>query len=78
MFRDCTICSIGGTFCACQENPGRVKALRVWRLQKLQRQRHSSCLPEESGSSKGPRRSETAQATASVAQVAPAGKTQVE
>ena len=77
-FGDFTNCTIGSTVCAFQENPSRLKVRGVRRLHKLQHRRLSSCLPGETRSSKGPRRSEIAQATASSTWSVPARRTPVE
>ena len=77
-FGDCTSCSISGTVRACKNNSGWVEDLGVQRLHKLQHQRHSSCLPEPSGSNKALRRSEIAQAALSAVQFERAKSTRVE
>ena len=74
----CSSCSIGDTVRVYHENPGQAKAQGVRRLLELRHQRHTSWLPEEPGSNKGPGRSETAQAAASRARLVPVNSTRVE
>ena len=78
MFGDCTSFSIDGTVFAFNKHPSQVKTRDVRKLYQLQHQRHTSCLPGESRSSKGPRRAEIVPAASSVAQVVRAWSTRVE